>query len=105
MTAAKYEEYASRYNLSRYVDAHRNAYATALREIQSWRKQSHWMWFVFPQLRGLGHSRNSDYYGIADRDEAMMFLHHPVLGRNLWEIIMAKLENEGRLPFRMTDIK
>ncbi len=96
MTAAKYEEYASRYDLKRYVDAHRNAYATALREIQSGRKQSHWMWFVFPQLRGLGHSRNSDYYGIADRDEAMMFLQHRVLGKNLWEITLAMLAIDGK---------
>ena len=62
-----------------------------MKEIQAGKKQSHWMWYIFPQLRGLGHSRNSDYYGIADRDEAMMFLHHPILGKNLWEITMAML--------------
>lgn len=91
MTPAKYEEYASRCNLRKFEDAHNNIYTSALKEIQSGRKQSHWMWYIFPQLRGLGHSRNSDYYGIADRDEAMMFLHHPVLGKNLWEITMAML--------------
>ena len=73
MTPAKYEEYASRCNLRKFEDAHNNIYTSALKEIQSGRKQSHWMWYIFPQLRGLGHSRNSDYYGIADRDEAMMF--------------------------------
>ena len=96
MTSAKYEEYASRYDLRRFEDAHCNAYPFALKEIQSGRKQSHWMWYIFPQLRGLGHSRNSDYYGIADRDEAMMFLHHPVLGENLREITMAMLAIDGK---------
>ena len=91
MTTAKYEDYVSRYSLRRFVDAHRNMYASALKEIKSGEKLSHWMWYIFPQLRGLGHSRNSDYYGIADRDEAMMFLHHPLLGRNLWEITMEML--------------
>ena len=91
MTTANYEEYASRYKLSRFVSAHRTTYSSALNEIRSGKKQSHWMWYIFPQLRGLGHSRNSDYYGIADRDEAMMFLHHPFLGKNLWEITMAML--------------
>lgn len=96
MTPAKYEEYASQYNLKRFEDAHRNEYTSALKEIQSGRKQSHWMWYIFPQLRGLGHSRNSDYYGIADRDEALMFLHHPVLGKNIWEITMAMLAIDGK---------
>ena len=96
MTSAEYNEYVSRYNLGRFTDAHRNTYASALKEIQSGEKLSHWMWFIFPQLRGLGHSRNSDYYGIADRDEAMMFLHHPLLYRNLWEITMAMLAIDGK---------
>lgn len=96
MTTAKYEDYVSRYSLRRFVDAHRNMYASALKEIKSGEKLSHWMWYIFPQLRGLGHSRNSDYYGIADRDEAMMFLHHPLLGRNLWEITMEMLAIDGK---------
>lgn len=96
MTAAEYEEYASRYNLKRFVDAHHNIYASALKEVRSGEKQSHWMWYIFPQLRGLGHSRNSDYYGIADRDEAVMFLHHPVLGRNIKEITKAMLDIDGK---------
>ena len=91
MIPAKYEEYISQYDLKRFVSAHQQIYSSALKEIQAGKKQSHWMWYIFPQLRGLGHSRNSDYYGIADRDEAMMFLHHPILGKNLWEITMAML--------------
>ena len=96
MTTAKYEDYVSRYSLRRFVDAHRNMYASALKEIKSGEKLSHWMWYIFPQLRGLGHSRNSDYYGIADRDEAVMFLHHPVLGRNIKEITKAMLDIDGK---------
>lgn len=96
MTTATHEEYASRYNLGRFVDAHRNTYTFALKEIQFGKKQSHWMWYIFPQLRGLGHSHTSDYYGIADRDEAIMFLHHPLLGRNLREITKAMLAIDGK---------
>lgn len=93
MTAAEYEEYASRYNLKRFVDAHHDIYASALKEVRSGEKQSHWMWYIFPQLRGLGYSRDSDYYGIADRDEAVMFLHHPVLGRNICPAIYGTLSD------------
>lgn len=96
MIPAKYVEYTSKYNLRRFVDAHRQIYSSALNEIKAGKKQSHWMWYVFPQLRGLGHSSNSKYYGIADRDEALMFLHHPLLGRNLYEITMAMLTIDGK---------
>lgn len=96
MATATHEEYASRYNLGRFVDAHHNTYTSALKEIQFGKKQSHWMWYIFPQLRGLGHSHTSDYYGIADRDEAIMFLHHPTLGRNLMEITKAMLAIDGK---------
>lgn len=91
MTPTRYEEYVSMYNLKRFVDAHRQIYTSALEEIRAGRKQSHWMWYIFPQLRGLGYSHNANYYGIVDRDEAMMFLHHPVLGRNLSEITIEML--------------
>lgn len=72
MTSARYEEYISKYNLRRFVDTHRQIYSSALNEIRSGKKRSHWMWYIFPQLRGLGHSRNAEYYGIADRDEAII---------------------------------
>ncbi len=91
MILTKYKEYVTKYNLKRFVNAHRNVYASALKEIQAGKKQSHWMWYIFPQLHGLGHSSNSNYYGIIDRDKAIMFLHHPVLGKKLWEITMAML--------------
>lgn len=82
----KYSEYVLRYRLKRFIDAHRNAYPIALREILSGKKRLHWMWYIFPQLKGLGTSRHSYYYGIVDEDEAKMFLQHPILGRNLREI-------------------
>lgn len=91
MTPAKYDDYISQYNLRRFVDAHRQIYPSALEEIRHGHKRSHWMWHIFPQLRGLGHSYNANYYGIADKDEAIMFLHHPILSRNLREITMEML--------------
>ena len=67
-------------DLSRFVDAQADTYATALAEIRSGQKRSHWMWFIFPQLRGLGYSAMAQHYGIASLDEACAYLAHPVLG-------------------------
>ena len=86
MNGVNYETYMAQYNLKRFVDAHRQDYETALTEIRGGRKRSHWMWYIFPQLRGLGYSPTANYYGIVDWDEAMMFLQHPQLGRNLYAI-------------------
>lgn len=69
--------------LERFVPAQDDSYATALSELRQGRKQSHWMWFIFPQLRGLGRSAASYHYGIADLDEARRYLAHPVLGPRL----------------------
>ncbi|WP_372530283.1 DUF1810 domain-containing protein [Sphingobium abikonense] len=66
--------------LSRFVDAQADSYDTALAEIRAGQKRSHWMWFIFPQLRGLGHSAMAQHYGIASLDEARAYLAHPVLG-------------------------
>ena len=95
MILTKYKEYVTKYNLKRFVNAHRNVYASALKEIQAGKKQSHWMWYIFPQLHGLGHSSNSNYYGIIDRDKAIMFLHHPVLGKKLWECVFRSIATQG----------
>jgi uncharacterized protein (DUF1810 family) len=73
-------------NLERFVDAQADTYQDALSEIKNGRKQSHWMWYIFPQVRGLGFSSTSKYYGIKDREEARDFLKHPVLGSRLIEI-------------------
>ena len=82
--------------LERYLDAQEGGrtggtYVSALAELQAGEKASHWMWYVFPQLRGLGHSRESTYYGIADLDEARAYLAHPVLGPRLIECATAAL--------------
>ncbi len=79
-------------NLQRFIDAQKIDYAQALSEIKNGKKQSHWMWYVFPQVKGLGFSETSKYYAIADREEAEKFLRHPVLGGRLIEICKALLE-------------
>lgn len=79
-------------DLSRFLQAQENSYDTALAEIKSGRKQSHWMWFNFPQLKGLGRSSTAEYYAIQNIDEARAYLQHPVLGRRLIQISEALLK-------------
>lgn len=79
-------------DLERFVRAQSYQYETALKEIKNGRKRTHWMWYVFPQLRGLGHSSTSWEYGIADLEEAKAYLAHPILGKRLLEICNAALE-------------
>ena len=67
-------------DLQRFVDAQQSVYDRALAELKAGHKQSHWMWFIFPQLRGLGQSRMSWFYGIEDLAEAGRYLAHPILG-------------------------
>ncbi len=71
------------YDFDRFVSAQDAVYNNVLAELEKGRKASHWMWYVFPQLEGLGHSQTSQFYGIADRDEAAAYLAHPVLGKRL----------------------
>ena len=66
--------------LARFVEAQANSYAVALAEIRGGEKRSHWMWFIFPQLRGLGQSETAHYYGIASMEEARAYLDHELLG-------------------------
>lgn len=86
-----------RYNLSRFLTAQDSCsqYEIALEEIRTGRKRSHWMWFVFPQLKGLGRSYNADYYGLTGADEALAYWQHPVLGERLREITVVLLLLEG----------
>ena len=79
-------------NLTRFLDAQANNYHDALAEIQRGRKQTHWMWYVFPQLKGLGLSETAKFYSIEDVEEAKAFLQHPVLGSRLVEISEALLK-------------
>jgi len=74
---------ADPHHLQRFVDAQADGYAAALAELQAGRKTSHWMWFVFPQLGGLGRSSTAQLYAIADLAEARAYLAHPLLGARL----------------------
>lgn len=76
----------SEYNLQRFIDAQQNDYTTALAEIKNGRKRSHWMWYIFPQIQGLGLSSISKHYAIRNISEAQTYLLHPVLGKRLVEI-------------------
>jgi uncharacterized protein (DUF1810 family) len=81
--------------LDRFVDAQAGIHEQALAELRAGRKQSHWMWFVFPQLRGLGRSETSRFFGIAGLDEARAYLAHPVLGARLRAAFEAVLAAPG----------
>lgn len=78
-----------RHALSRFIDAQASAYGRAMAELRQGEKTSHWMWFVFPQIAGLGHSDNARLYAIADLNEARAYLDHPVLGPRLVEAVEA----------------
>lgn len=82
--------------IERFVVAQENVYLRALNEIKNGCKQSHWMWFVFPQIRGLGFTDYNVYYGIKDLEEARHYLNDPVLGKRLIEISEAVLSQQGR---------
>ena len=79
-------------DLSRFVEAHHFSYQTALMEIKNGQKQTHWMWYIFPQIKGLGKSSTSQYYAVQNLDEAKAFLRDPYLGGNLQEISCALLD-------------
>ena len=83
-------------SLSRFLKAQDNTYDEALKEIKNGRKRSHWMWYVFPQIRGLGFTDTSKYYAIRDLMEAQEYLEHPILGSRLIEISKALLELNTR---------
>ena len=80
------------YDLERFVEAQDMIYDMALREIKEGQKRGHWIWFVFPQIKGLGHSYNSEYYGLSGVKEAKAYLEHPLLGARLREISQAMID-------------
>lgn len=88
-------------DLSRFLTAQERDYPRALQEIRAGRKRSHWIWYIFPQLRGLGYSDYAAFYGIADIEEARAYLAHPVLGSRLIEITGALLELPESDPLRV----
>jgi uncharacterized protein (DUF1810 family) len=90
------ERRGSENNLDRFLDAQQDAYERALSELQRGRKETHWMWFIFPQLEGLGSSPAATRYAIKDITEAEAYLRHPVLGPRLLECAHAVLNIQGR---------
>ncbi|BBY15966.1 DUF1810 domain-containing protein [Mycolicibacterium litorale] len=84
------------YDLQRFVDAQDPVYDTVIGELRAGRKRTHWIWFVFPQLRGLGRSPTAQHYGIASREEAEAYLRHDVLGARLRECTRLVLAIGGR---------
>ena len=83
-------------NLERFVEAQAPIYARALAELTAGTKQSHWMWFIFPQIAGLGHSAMAQMYAIQDLAEAQAYLAHSVLGPRLRECTQAVLDIDGK---------
>ena len=86
------------HNLVRFRSAQTRNYSTALAELQAGAKRSHWMWYVFPQLRGLGRSDQAQFYGLASLEEARAYLSDPVLGGRLRECVVALLNLGGSDP-------
>jgi uncharacterized protein (DUF1810 family) len=84
------------FDLERFVTAQAGSYERACLELRSGRKTGHWMWFVFPQLKGLGSSPNANYFGLAGLAEARAYLNHPILGARLEEATRLMLANRGR---------
>ena len=83
------------FDLDRFVEAQEGVYAQVLAELRRGRKESHWIWFIFPQLRGLGVSAMSQTYGLAGLEEARAFAAHPVLGPRLRECCALLLQAPG----------
>lgn len=84
----------SNYNeaLNRFIEAQSKTYDQAIKEIKAGHKLTHWMWWVFPQYKGLGYSDISQFYAIQSRDEARAYLVHPILGRRLRDCMIALLD-------------
>lgn len=79
-------------NLERFINAQQYDYPVALHELKAGYKESHWMWFIFPQYKGLGYSSIAKYYAIQSKEEAIAYVHHPILGKRLMEISQVLLD-------------
>jgi len=89
------------FNLNRFIIAQDKVYNTVLAELRSGEKRTHWMWFIFPQIEGLGYTSTSIYYAIKNREEAREYWDHPILGPRLLECSEAVLAVQG---FTASDI-
>ncbi len=96
MTEIPIPDSDDRYNLHRFIEAQLDDYFTSLAEIREGKKRSHWMWYIFPQYKGLGQSATSQHFAIQSLAEARAYLEHPVLGTRLLECCDALLELEDR---------
>ena len=84
------------FNLNRFLEAQETKYNDALSEIKNGRKLSHWMWYIFPQIAGLGFTDFNVFYAIQNKEEATQYLNHPVLGKRLLEITKVVAEINGK---------
>ena len=84
------------YNLGRFISAQEGIFESVLTELENGRKQTHWMWFIFPQIDGLGFSSTTRYYAIKSLEEARQYRHHPVLGARLLQCTGLVLAVEGK---------
>jgi uncharacterized protein (DUF1810 family) len=100
-TADDTRDQADPFDLARFATAQEGVYNRALAEIRAGDKRSHWMWFIFPQIDGLGFSSTAKYYAIKSPEEARQYLAHPVLGPRLLECAQAVLAVEGRSAFEV----
>jgi uncharacterized protein (DUF1810 family) len=89
--------------MQRFISAQEPIYATVLAELTAGCKQTHWMWFIFPQIAGLGFSSMAQRYAIASLDEARAYLAHPVLGKRLEDCTRAVLRHGGRTAYEIFD--
>ena len=100
---------SSENNLQRFIAAQETSYDTALSEISKGRKKTHWMWYIFPQVQGLGFSETSKFYAIKNSNEAKEFLMHPVLGERLIricnELLQLKEDNASKIFGSPDDLK
>jgi len=84
------------FDLARFISAQERVYDRVLTELRSGQKRSHWMWYIFPQIDGLGHSSTTKHYSIKSTEEARQYLNHSILGKRLSECVEAVLATEGR---------
>lgn len=98
-----------KYDLERFISAQESCYSDVKRELRAGRKRTHWIWYIFPQLKGLGYSYNSNFYGLDGIDEAKEYLYHPVLGKRLVEcceiLLMSDQSDISRIMSYPDDIK
>ena len=94
--ATKNRKMTDNNELIRFLEAQNQVYLKALLEIKEGKKHTHWMWYIFPQIKGLGSSETAQYYGIKDLNEATAYFNHPILGKHLVEISEEVLNLNGK---------